>query len=222
MKMLEQYWHQAWSSISAQPKALALDCASAHLDITPPPELFAQLINSYSEPHRFYHTLQHLGECLNLLDTVAHLAEHLAEIQIALWFHDAVYNTHAQDNEMQNANWAQRSLINAGVDGSVALRVYDLVLATNHDVIPVGTDAQLLVDVDLAILGADELRFAEYERQVRQEYHWVPEAAFQEGRSRILQSFLDRSTIYSNPWFSDRLEAQARRNLRRSIELLNG
>jgi predicted metal-dependent HD superfamily phosphohydrolase len=228
MKMLEQYWHHAWSliqtnsnSLSAQPRELELVCTSARIDITPSPELFAELINSYSEPHRFYHTLQHLGECLNLLDTATHFAEHLAEIQIALWFHDAIYDTHARDNEVQSADWAHRSLVTAGANAEIALRVHDLILATKHDVIPVGTDAQLLVDVDLAILGADELRFAEYERQVRQEYCWVPEVAFQEGRSRILQSFLDRPTIYSTTWFVDRLEAQARRNLWRSIEMLN-
>jgi predicted metal-dependent HD superfamily phosphohydrolase len=166
--------------------------------------------------------LQHLGECLDLLDTAVHLTDRLAEIQIALWFHDAIYDTHARDNEMQSADWAQRSLLAAGADAATALRVYDLILTTKHDVIPVGTDAQLLVDVDLAILGADELRFAEYEQQVRQEYHWVPEVAFREGRSSILQSFLNRPAIYSSPWFVDRLEAQARRNLQRSIQLLNG
>jgi predicted metal-dependent HD superfamily phosphohydrolase len=77
------------------------------------------------------------------------------------------------------------------------------------------------VDVDLSILGASEVRFAEYERQVRQEYGWVAEGAFRQARARVLTSLLSRSSIYSTAWFAARLEGQARKNLSRSLKELS-
>jgi predicted metal-dependent HD superfamily phosphohydrolase len=94
------------------------------------------------------------------------------------------------------------------------------VLTTKHNAVPEEEDAKLLVDVDLSILGAAESRFAEYERQIRQEYGWVPEDSFRQGRARLLASLLNRSSIYSTAWFASRLEEQARKNLSRSLEEL--
>jgi predicted metal-dependent HD superfamily phosphohydrolase len=101
-----------------------------------------------------------------------------------------------------------------------AAQVRELVLATKHNAVPEEEDAKLLVDVDLSILAAPEQRFAEYERQVRQEYGWVPEDAFRQGRARILASLLNRASIYSTAWFASRLEQQARKNLSRSLKEL--
>jgi predicted metal-dependent HD superfamily phosphohydrolase len=200
----QERWSETWSRLgAAAPKAL-----------------LAELIARYSEPHRFYHTLQHLRECFSVLEPASHLAWHLGEVQLALWFHDAIYDTHAQDNEELSARWAEQSLVAGGGSSDSAAQVRELVLATKHNAVPEGEDAKLLVDVDLSILGAAEARFAEYERQVRQEYGWVPEDAFRQGRARVLASFLDRSSIYSTAWFAARLEEQARKNLSRSLKEL--
>jgi predicted metal-dependent HD superfamily phosphohydrolase len=83
--------------------------------------------------------------------------------------------------------------------------------------LPSGADEQLLVDIDLAILAADDERFAEYERQIRAEYAFVPEATFVARRRSILAAFLDRERIYSTPRLHDELERPARANLARAI-----
>jgi predicted metal-dependent HD superfamily phosphohydrolase len=203
--MLERArWEDAWRVIGA-----------------PAPEgLLAELVARYAEPHRAYHTLQHIRECFAELEPASSSAERLPEVQIALWFHDAIYDTSAQDNEEQSARWAHASLVANGASPETAARVHSLVLATKHDGVPEGTDAKLLVDVDLSILGAADSRFAEYERQVREEYSWVSEAAFRQGRARVLASFLERPSIYSTPWFVSRLEERARTNLSRSLREL--
>jgi predicted metal-dependent HD superfamily phosphohydrolase len=200
----QERWSETWS----------------RLGVAAPEELLVELIARYSEPHRFYHTLQHLRECFSVLEPASHLTSRLGEIELALWFHDAIYDTRTQDSEELSARWAEQSLIAGGVSSDAAARVRELVLATKHNAVPEGEDAKLLVDVDLSILGAAEPRFAEYERQVRQEYGWVPEEAFRQGRARILASFLDRSSIYSTAWFTARLEEQARKNLSRSLKEL--
>ena len=200
----EARWHDAWREVDARP----------------PEGLHADLVTRYTEPHRAYHTLQHLEECFAALDATAHLATRAAEVELALWFHDAIYDTHAGDNEEQCAVWAARALVDGGAPADAAARVAQLVRMTKHDAMPVDGDAVLLVDIDLAILGAAPPRFAEYEAQVRHEYAWVPEEAFRAGRAAILTTFLGRAHIYGTPWFADELEARARSNLARSIEAL--
>jgi predicted metal-dependent HD superfamily phosphohydrolase len=102
----------------------------------------------------------------------------------------------------------------------VGERVHALVIATRHAVEPEGIDAQVLVDVDLSILGTDDARFAEYERQIRRGYEWVREQAYRTARSRVLKSFLERPALYATPWFAEHRKAQARRNLAGSLRAL--
>jgi predicted metal-dependent HD superfamily phosphohydrolase len=179
--------------------------------------LHADVTRRYAEPHRHYHTLQHLEECFARLDELRDLAERPAEIELALWFHDAIYDVRARDNEERSAEWARTSAVESGVATDVASRVRDLVLCTRHDTRPESTDARIMVDADLAILGADAARFDEYERQVRAEYAWVPGFIFRRERRKVLEGFLARPTIFNTPRFIERYERRARENLARSI-----
>ena len=186
----------------------------------PADAVLAALLARWAEPHRRYHTLQHLRECLALFEEEAALAERPGEVAIALWFHDAVYDTSRHDNEAASADWARHVLRGAGAQADVADRVHALVMATCHAAVPVAPDARLLVDIDLAILGADAAGFYDYERQIRAEYAFVPEARFREKRAEILRAFLARPRIYATPRLAGRFEAAARANLRRAIEAL--
>lgn len=187
---------------------------------TPDTALCAQLQARYGEAQRHYHTMQHLGECLAWFEREQAQAERPAEVALALWFHDAVYDVHAHDNEARSADWARDAMRAAGVDAQAAERVHALVMATRHDAVPEGRDAELLIDIDLSILGAPRERFDDYERQVHAEYAFVPEAVRLPKRRAILQHFLDRTAIYATPRMHAQLEARARENLRRSIEAL--
>jgi predicted metal-dependent HD superfamily phosphohydrolase len=198
-------WMKTWSGLGVE---------------APPERVYEELITNYSAPERHYHTLQHLGECFARLAESRQLAEHLHEIELALWFHDGIYDVRGHDNEERSASWAEEIALSAGLPPNVATRIRDLILVTKHDAIPESTDSRLLVDIDLAILGAPAERFDEYERQVRQEYAWVPEPLFRQKRREILEAFLARPHIFSTDYFRSRFEAQARANLGRSIALL--
>jgi predicted metal-dependent HD superfamily phosphohydrolase len=187
---------------------------------TPAAPVFRALIDAYSEAHRHYHTLAHLQDCLAQFDAACPLAVHPAEVEAALWFHDAIYHTRAADNEELSAQWAQRALRAAGVAADVTQRVADLVRVTRHDARPTGADACLLVDIDLSILGRAVAEFEAYERHIRAEYAWVPELHFRQGRARILEAFLARPSIYETAVFQAQYEAQARDNLARSLASL--
>jgi predicted metal-dependent HD superfamily phosphohydrolase len=184
--------------------------------------LYRSLIERYSEPHRSYHTAQHLDECFARLDESSDHAVHPHELELALWFHDAVYDTRSQDNEEQSAAWAATAALNGGVSADASRRVRDLVMATKHDAEPATADAKLLVDVDLAILGAPAERFDEYERQVREEYSWVLSWLFRRKRREILLAFLARPHLFNTEYFRATYETQARANLERSVKSLGG
>jgi predicted metal-dependent HD superfamily phosphohydrolase len=183
-------------------------------------ELFHWLVECYSEPHRKYHTLQHLNECLAHFERVNSLAEQPDEVELALWFHDAIYDTKRKDNEQRSAAWARASVVTAGLSEEQANRIYQLIIATMHNAIPAGRDAEVLVDIDLAILGSDTTRFDEYEAQVRAEYAWVPESLYRAARTQVLEGFLKRERIYSTEFYHSAYETRARENIARSLARL--
>ena len=183
----------------------------------PQRQLYDEVVARYSEPHRHYHTARHLDECFAHWDDIGQLATHPAEVALALWFHDAIYEPRRDDNEERSADWARASAIAAGVPTASADRVHALVMATRHDALPGSVDQQVLVDIDFAILGAPPARFDEYERDVRAEHAWVPDFLFRAKRKEILQAFLARPAIYHSAPMRERLEAQARANLARSL-----
>lgn len=175
------------------------------------------MLARYGEPHRAYHTLQHLGECLQYFESLQLLPDHPAEVEIALWFHDAIYELRSSRNEADSAAWAYNALIAAGTLQASASRVRDLVLVTKHTGQPSSMDEHVLVDIDLSILGAPEKRFAEYEAQIRNEYAFVPDSLFKPKRREILTSFLARPAIYSTPDMHKQLERRARANLTQAV-----
>ena len=179
--------------------------------------LHNDLVRRYSEPHRHYHTRQHLAECFEKVHEIIALAEHPAEVKVGLWFHDAIYDTHRHDNEERSASWARSVARDLGAGVEAAQRIYDLIMFTRHAAEPAGIDAQVLVDADLSILGAQPARFQQYETQVRSEYGWVADATFRSVRAQILRQFLDRPYVFCTAPFRDRYEAQARRNLQQSL-----
>ena len=197
-------WHAAWQSLGT----------------VAPEGLLAKLQECYAESHRAYHTLQHIQECLAQFDGARQLADCPAQVELAIWFHDAIYNPRRSDNEALSAEWARKAVRQRGVEPAVAERVHDLIIVTQHEAEPAGNDACLLVDVDLSILGTDPGRFDEYEQQVREEYRWVPEPMFCQARGKILRGFIGRERIYRTDDFADRLERQARANLARSLARL--
>lgn len=184
--------------------------------LAPNPQLLAQLLQAYQEPQRAYHTLQHLAEGLVLLQQTLHLANHPTAVGLAWWFHDSVYNPQAPDNEERSAQWAYEALRETGA-ADLAQQVQSLVLLTRHTQLPQEPNEQLLIDTDLAILGANPQRFAEYEQQVVQEYSFVPPNEFGPRRAKVLQSFLQRQPLYQTTWFQERFEQNARHNLSTAI-----
>lgn len=202
---LRDRWEAVWQSLGVR---------------TAPRDVFEELVKAYSSPDRFYHTLAHVEDCLFIFDQTKSLAAYPEEMELALWFHDAVYDTRRNDNEQESAKWARATLDRLGIHNNIADRVSDFVLATRHTEEIANKDAQLMVDVDLSILGREADVFWRYEEDIRKEYAWVPEPTFQQKRIEILRSFLDRPSIYYHKEYQERFEQTARANLRQAITKL--
>jgi predicted metal-dependent HD superfamily phosphohydrolase len=180
---------------------------------------YAELIRAYTEKHRHYHSDAHINACLQHFDDVQHLAENSAEVELALWFHDAIYKPMSSTNELDSANWCAKFLAANNIADDVIRRVHKLIMATCHSAELVGNDERLVVDIDLAILGAPEDIYQTFETNVRNEYQWVPSFIFKSKRKEILQGFLKREKIYHHAYFYELLEHRARENLAAAIAL---
>ncbi len=191
-----------------------------------PDTLMTDLRRCYAEPQRHYHTWAHIEALLLLFEEVRGQLSDAAAVEAALYYHDAVYDPQAADNEAQSAALLRRDC--AGVVAEESLEAAALLVeaTARHDPPPdlAGAaleDARLFLDMDLSILAAPWPVFSAYEGAIRQEYAFVEEAAYRHGRRRVLKSFLQRERLYLSAHFDPRLDKPARENLRRSLSALS-
>lgn len=199
------YWNQLWRDLNA---------------VGDPSIWHRRLIEAHSEKRRQYHNLQHLEECLLELDAVRLLAKQPAIIEVALWFHDAVYDPRSSTNEEDSANLAVACLTTAKLATETIEVVRQLILCTKTHQPGNVPDAALLIDIDLAILGQQVARFDAYEQGIKAEYSWVPETTYVQKRTEILTGFLRRPAIYRTEKLKQKYEVTARTNLENAITLL--
>lgn len=182
-----------------------------------------RLLACWQEPQRRYHTLAHLTAVLDHVDTLAEYAADPDVVRLAAWFHDAVYLPDRSENEERSARLAERALPEAGVPADRTAEVARLVrLTVTHDPAPDDRDGQVLCDADLAVLAAPPAAYAAYTAAVREEYHFVPNDAFRDGRAAILRHLLQLPRLFRTPYGQRQWEPTARYNLAAELELLTG
>ncbi|MCW8131677.1 MAG: hypothetical protein KIS92_15130 [Planctomycetota bacterium] len=186
-------------------------------------QAWKHLCANYAERGRAYHNLAHVAACLAHLDAFARRVRvpvgAFDDLELALWFHDFVYDPKRKDNEARSAAAFARG-VGKALPAARRRRIVQWILATRHTQPPADPGEHLIVDLDLAILGAPRTIFDAYERAVRKEYAFVPEEAFRAGRAAVLKHFLARPRIFGTAYFFAKLEKVARRNLRRSLTAL--
>jgi predicted metal-dependent HD superfamily phosphohydrolase len=200
---LKKRWQLLWSVIGAKGD---------------PALRYFELCRRYCEPHREYHTLGHIDSCLTLFRGASYLADIPEAVELAIWYHDAIYDVGKRDNEERSAELANSDVRGMGFGAEFAGHVAELVLATKHDVLPTGNDAKLIVDADLFSLSLPWPRFERNTALIRKEYAAFSDKDFRAGRIKFLRSFLARPSIYCTDLFRGKYEARARANLRRSLE----
>ncbi|CAL9468414.1 hypothetical protein SUDANB120_02788 [Streptomyces sp. enrichment culture] len=184
-----------------------------------------RLLAAWSEPQRRYHTTAHLADVLARIDVLSAdaPAADRAAVELAAWFHDAVYRPDRSENEERSAALAERALRELGIAEDRTAEVARLVrLTTTHDPAPGDTNGEVLCDADLAVLAADPDAYAAYAAAVRAEYGFVPDDAFRAGRAAVLRQLLDLPRLFRTPYGAAHWEAPARRNLTAELAALTG
>jgi predicted metal-dependent HD superfamily phosphohydrolase len=195
---LRQQWHDLLRAWSVEPGRAE--------------ETFDDICKHYAEPGRRYHMVAHIRDVLEHVETLSPHARNLNAVKLAAWLHDVIYDSKASDNEERSAAYAERLCRRLAIpDGPV---VASLILRTKSHEAGDDPDAQVLIDADLAILGAAESVYRTYAEQIRQEYAWVPEPEYCAGRESVLQRFLARAKLFH---LLTELEEPARRNMTAEI-----
>ena len=139
-----------------------------------------------------------------------------AELELAIWFHDIIQTKNHDGDEAVSAEKLWEMLQDSGIEQGKLRACYWLIRVTDHRTKPINLSEALILDIDLAILGAHKEEFDTYEKRIREEYSWADEDVFKSARRHVLEQFLARDKIYRTKLFAH-LEAQARENLKRSI-----
>jgi len=189
--------------------------------------LKTELSALYRQPGRHYHGLAHVDALVALVREHRTALADAEAVEAAVWFHDAIYDSRRSDNEARSAALAEEKL-GSRVEAVRLSRIVAMIEATATHALPdlgdeaAKRDAAFFLDMDLSILGAPKAAFDSYEAAVRREYAWVDDKAWRSGRAAVLKKFLARPHIFHTEAFRQRFEAEARRNIQRSIAALAG
>jgi predicted metal-dependent HD superfamily phosphohydrolase len=197
-------------------------CLKLGAKTKPALDAFEKLEKAYVSPTRHYHSFKHIQACLGLMDQYVPEDEWTKHVEMALWWHDYVYVPARPDNEEESMRAMHKEGRAMSLPELFIGQVADMIPYTKHnaDLTFKPERYKYLVDVDLSILGEPEEVFDEYEKGVRAEYAFVPEAVFKARRAQILAEFLKRTYIFETDRFRSLFEGMARTNLKRSIEKL--
>ena len=182
--------------------------------------VFDELLKNYNSGKRYYHDLSHLIDLLKLLDEVNFQITDEEVVYYAIWFHDAIYEPLKTDNEERSAEWAQSFLSQIGFPPHRIEKVCQYILATKNHTSTGENDLNFFLDFDLSILGAEEMIYDIYSRQIRDEYHFYPNFLYKRGRKKVLQELLKAERIYHTEDYYARLESQSRSNMDREMSNL--
>lgn len=185
------------------------------LDATQADQKFDEVCRAYAELGRYYHTLDHVLAVLGTVASLASNAKNPNAVKLAAWVHDVIYDSKASDNEERSAEYALNLCEELAI--SEGPQVAALIRKTKTHDAGDDPDAQVLLDADLAILGASKSEYQAYAEKIRLEYAWVPEAEYRQGRQRVLEHFLARPRLFH---FLGHLEEHARRNMAGEIAQL--
>ncbi len=182
-----------------------------------PQQIWDSLHALYNEENRHYHNLTHIHDCLEKLDQWPTEIPNKNSIELALWFHDIIYDSQRADNEESSAALITHYLRGHPLETDAGA----LILATRHKETSGMHAEEIMCDIDISILGAIKKdKYLNYAQHIRKEYSWVPDDEYYEARARVLTNFLNRDRLFQTPYAIERWEEQARINLNNERDVL--
>lgn len=231
-KVIKPYVSESvYSAILMRDLRQKFDLAMAFFKIKNTEPLFQEVVLRYSEPHRHYHTLEHIADCLDQLMrfsfspeatkllTEPQMGFNRIVLSLAIWFHDFIYDTKASDNEEQSAQ-KFKDLILAATSDSEQVGMDDVIAHTSKLILATKTHegthplTHLMLDIDLSILGRSPEEFKEYDANIRKEYSWVLGPLYSMNRKKFMKRYYEKDRLFHTDFFHDKFERQAKENLK--------
>lgn len=186
-------------------------------------DLFKELADRYSEPHRYYHNLGHIEALLQLYFQYEGKLQKGDVVLFAIFYHDVVYVPGKGDNEYQSAILAKRALEQLGVPLEMIEEVQHFIEATSQHKLPddASPDLEFFIDFDLSVLAADREAYHAYLINVRREYGHLSTDQFAGGRGAFLRSMLSQEHIFYTESFRVK-EESARKNMQWEFQMSPG
>lgn len=181
--------------------------------------IWAYLTGEFRQPHRHYHGQTHIAHCLSELDAVCNEIGNPDMVELALWFHDAIYEPGEKNNELRSAELFL-GYARGALPAPLVKEVYDAILATIHQHPPERNNARFVVDIDLSSFGLPWSEFMADCHALRKEQIHIPDSGFYPGKRKFLHHLIERSSIFTTPSFQRRYEIAARANIERYLKLI--
>lgn len=175
-----------------------------------------EIATNYNSKSRYYHNLRHLENMLQELEIVKQEIQQMDNVLFSIYYHDIIYKPTKSDNEYQSALFFKKRITQT--DFEEIEYCFRQIEATKTHEKSEDKDTNILLDIDLSILGQRQDIYEEYCQQIRQEYRIYPNFLYRKGRSKVLRKMLASSSIYNTPIFQEKYEKQARENLEEELD----
>lgn len=179
-----------------------------------------EIYHNYTKPKRHYHNLNHVEAVIKEIEIAKEAVKDWFSMLMAIYYHDIIYDSSANDNEEKSAELAELRLNKMGVDAQRTNQIGKLILATKSHQITSDLDTNFLLDADLAILGKPPADYKIYTEQIRKEFSQYSEDIYTAARKRVLQHFIKMEHLYKTERFRSKYELQARKNIAGELKLL--
>ena len=199
-KILEQRFCELWRR-----------CAGINTE-----QVWQKLRSHYQEPHRYYHTLEHIAHCLGQLDIAGDYVEESSATEMAIWFHDIIYHYGAKDNEILSVAYF-KEVAGSAMSAPFIDRVAEFIIATQHTGAAGDPAIAYMVDIDLSGFGLPWDEYLADSLSLRYEAEGVNDEQYYMGKLRFLTELQRWPSLYQSPFFKNRLEARAQSNITRYI-----
>ena len=181
-------------------------------------EIYDLLVALHNEHWRRYHALRHITHCLTELDRIECGVGALDVVEMALWFHDAIYLPGSADNEQRSAVLFRRQC-SVFFEPTFVDTVCELILITRHPAEPHDEAQRYIIDIDLSSFGLPWAEFLRDSQHVREEQSALSDAEYYAGHRRFLNALISRARIYHTAFFYSLYEQTARENIARLLAL---
>lgn len=189
-------------------------------------KLYSEIIIQYSDKNRFYHTINHILEMIDLFKIYKKNLTNKNSVLFAIIYHDYFYDVRKIDNEKKSAIFSNKRLEAIKAPKEIKKNVYNLIISSkNHDLklfennSLLENDAKYFLDFDREILGTDKSVYKEYMQFIKKEYSIFADNKYYEGRKKFIETMLNKKRIYYTEAFYKKYEVKARENLKN--ELIN-